>query len=103
MDISDKLAKGLAAAKAAVGSEALGEEKPIGLEHGGTLKVQKRIKRPEGRLILRLETPLGEGLARIDLSPQDARALGIELIVFADAAAAMQAKHIDVKRDEPGA
>jgi hypothetical protein len=98
-DFIGKLAKGFAAAKAAIGSDAAGEERQLAMEHGGTLKVQPRIKRPEGRLMVRVETPLGEGLARLDLSPADARALATELIAFADNAAATQAKPIAVQRN----
>jgi hypothetical protein len=87
MDFINKLAKGLAAAKAAVGTEELGVSRSLPLEAGGSLNLQPRRRRESGLRVIRLETPLGEGLARIDLSASDARALGEALIAFADTAA----------------
>jgi hypothetical protein len=87
MDFINKLARGLAAAKAAVGSEELGLTQSISLEAGGSLNVQPRRRRETGLRVIRIETPLGEGLARIDLSAADARALAEALAAFADTAA----------------
>jgi hypothetical protein len=87
MDFINKLAKGLAAVQATVGSDELGPVQPLALEAGGTLKLQPRRKRETGMRMLRLETPLGEGLARIDLSATDARALAEALTNFANSAA----------------
>ncbi len=87
MDFINKLAKGLAAAKAAVGSEELGPQSSLPLEAGGSLTLQTRRRRETGLRVIRLETPLGEGLARIDLSAADARALAEALGAFADSAA----------------
>jgi hypothetical protein len=87
MDFITKIAKGLAAVQATVGSDELGAKQPLALEAGGTLNLQARRKRETGQRMLRLETPLGEGLARIDLSPADARALAEALTVFANSVA----------------
>ena len=87
MDFITKLAKGLAAVQATVGSDELGPKQPITLEAGGTLNLQARRKRETSQRILRLETPLGEGLARIDLSAADARALAEALTNFANSVA----------------
>jgi len=87
MDFITKLAKGIAAVQATVGSDELGPVQPLALEAGGTLKLQARRKRETGLRMLRLETPLGEGLARIDLSAADARALAEALTLFANSVA----------------
>jgi hypothetical protein len=87
MDFINKLARGLAAAKAAVGTEELGSSRSLPLEAGGSLTLQPRRRRESGLRVIRLETPLGEGLARIDLSAADARALSEALAAFADTAA----------------
>lgn len=87
MDLLTKLARGMAAARNAVGSEELGDAHVIQLESGGSLSCQPRRKRETGQRILRLETPLAEGLARIDLTPADARALALALETYADTAA----------------
>ncbi len=87
MEFINKLAKGLAAAKAAVGSEELGLAQSLTLEAGGSLNIQPRRRRETGLRVIRIETPLGEGLARIDLSAADARALAEALAAFADTAA----------------
>jgi hypothetical protein len=87
MDFITKLAKGLAAARNAVGSEELAPQRALALEAGGSLNLQPRRKRETGLRVIRIETPLGEGLARIDLSAADARALADELIAFANTAA----------------
>ncbi len=87
MDFITKIAKGLAAVQATVGSDELGPKHPLPLETGGTLNLQARRKRETGQRMLRLETPLGEGLARIDLSAADARALADQLTVFANSVA----------------
>jgi hypothetical protein len=87
MDFLNKLAKGFAAVQATVGSDELAPKETVGLEAGGTLTLQRRRRRDSGQRILRLETPLGEGLARIDLTPSDARALAVLLTIFADSAA----------------
>jgi hypothetical protein len=87
MDFINKLAKGLAAAKAAVGSDELGPPSSLPLEAGGSLRLQPRRRRETGLRVIRLETPLGDGLARIDLSAADARALSEALAAFADSAA----------------
>lgn len=87
MDLINKIAKGLAAVQATVGSDELGPKRPLTLETGGTLNLQARRKRETSQRIMRLETPLGEGLARIDLSAADARALAEALMNFANSAA----------------
>lgn len=87
MDFITKIAKGLAAVQATVGSDELGPKQPLALEAGGTLNLQARRKRETSQRIMRLETPLGEGLARIDLSAADARALAEALMNFADSVA----------------
>lgn len=87
MDFLTKLAKGFAAVQATVGSDELSPQQPLSLEGGGTLNLQHRRKREDKQRFIRLETPLGEGLARIDLTPQDARALAAALAAFADSAA----------------
>ena len=87
MDFITKIAKGLAAVQATVGSDELGPKQPLTLEAGGTLNLQARRKRETSQRIIRLETPLGEGLARIDLSAADARALAEALTLFANSAA----------------
>ena len=87
MDFITKLAKGLAAVQATVGSDEIGPRHGLTLEAGSTLNLQARRKRETGLRMLRLETPLGEGLARIDLSAADARALAEALTRFADGAA----------------
>ena len=87
MDFITKLARGLAAVQATVGSDELGPKQPITLEAGGTLNLQARRKRETSQRMLRLETPLGEGLARIDLSSADARALAEALLLFANSVA----------------
>ena len=87
MDFITKLAKGLAAAKAAVGSEELGPAHTIRLEAGGSLSLQARRKRESAQRVVRIETPISEGLARIDLSAADARALASALVDYANMAA----------------
>jgi hypothetical protein len=87
MDFITKIAKGLAAVQATVGSDELGPKQPLALEAGGTLNLQARRKRETSQRIMRLETPLGEGLARIDLSAADARALAEALTTFANSVA----------------
>lgn len=87
MDFLTKIAKGFAAVQATVGSDELAPQRPLGLEGGGTLNLQHRRRREDKRRFIRLETPLGEGLARIDLTPADARALAAALVEFADSAA----------------
>jgi hypothetical protein len=87
MDLITKLAKGLAAAKAAVGSEQLSAPRSLQLEAGGSLSLQARRKRESGMRVVRIETPIAEGLARIDLTPADARALASALTDYADMAA----------------
>ncbi|MGL4437749.1 MAG: hypothetical protein ACRCUE_00605 [Bosea sp. (in: a-proteobacteria)] len=87
MDFITKIAKGLAAVQATVGSDELEPKQPLTLEAGGTLNLQARRKRETSQRIMRLETPLGEGLARIDLSAADARALAEALLNFANTVA----------------
>lgn len=87
MDFITKIAKGLAAVQATVGSDELGPKQPLALETGGTLNLQARRKRETNQRMLRLETPLGEGLARIDLTAADARALAEALTNFANSVA----------------
>lgn len=87
MDFITKIAKGLAAVQATVGSDELGPKQPLTLEVGGTLNLQARRRRETSQRIIRLETPLGEGLARIDLSAADARALAEALMQFANSVA----------------
>lgn len=87
MDFITKIAKGFAAVQATVGSDELGPKQPLTLEAGGTLNLQARRKRETSQRLLRLETPLGEGLARIDLSAADARALAEALTAFANSVA----------------
>lgn len=87
MDFITKIAKGLAAVQATVGSDELGPKQPLTLEAGGTLTLQARRKREDKQRIVRIETPLGEGLARIDLSAADARALAEALTSFANSVA----------------
>ncbi len=85
--LARSLAKGVAAARGAVGSEEIGLSQSLPLETGGSLTLQARRKRESGQRIIRLETPLGEGLARIDMTPADARALASALTDYADMAA----------------
>jgi hypothetical protein len=73
--------------QATVGSDELGPQQPLKLEAGGTLNLQARRKREDKQRFVRLETPLGEGLARIDLSAADARALAEALTAFANSVA----------------
>lgn len=87
MDFLTKLAKGLAAARAAVGSDELGPARNLRLEAGGSLSLQARRKREGAQRVVRIETPIAEGLARIDLTPADARALASALTDYADMAA----------------
>lgn len=87
MDFINRIAKGLAAVQATVGSDELGPKQPIALETGGTLNLQPRRKREDRQRFVRIETPLGEGLARIDLSASDARALAEALTQFANSVA----------------
>jgi hypothetical protein len=87
MDLISKLARGFAAVQATVGSDELGPQQPLKLEAGGTLNLQARRKREDKQRFVRLETPLGEGLARIDLSAADARALAEALTTFANSVA----------------
>ncbi|MCX7341906.1 MAG: hypothetical protein NT037_15550 [Hyphomicrobiales bacterium] len=87
MDFITKIARGIAAVQATVGSDELGPQQPLALEAGGTLNLQARRKRETSQRIMRLETPLGEGLARIDLSAADARALAEALTAFANSVA----------------
>jgi hypothetical protein len=87
MDFITKLAKGLAAVQATVGSDELGSKTALPLEGGGTLNLQARRKRETAQRLIRIETPLGEGLARIDLSAADARALAEALTNFANSMA----------------
>ena len=87
MDFINRLAKGFAAVQATVGSEELDAKRPLALEGGGTLTLQARRKREDGQRFVRVETPLGEGLARIDLSAADARTLAEALTAFANSSA----------------
>ena len=87
MDFLTKIAKGFAAAKAAVGSDELGPARSLMLEAGGSLSLQARRKRDNALRVVRLETPIAEGLARIDLTPADARALASALTDYANMAA----------------
>lgn len=87
MDFITKIARGLAAVQATVGSDELGPKQPLALEAGGTLNLQARRKREDKQRFVRIETPLGEGLARIDLSAADARALAEALTNFANTVA----------------
>jgi hypothetical protein len=87
MDFLNKIAKGFAAVQATVGSDELGPKMPLSLEGGGSLTLQMRRKREDGLRFIRVETPLGEGLARIDLLPSDARALAEALGAFANTSA----------------
>ena len=87
MDFLAKLARGFAAAKAAVGSEELGPARSIQLEAGGSLSLQARRKRESALRVVRIETPIAEGLARIDLTAADARALASALTDYANMAA----------------
>jgi len=100
MDFLGKLAKGLAAARNAVGSDELAPARSLELEAGGSLTVQPRRKRETGVRVIRVETPLGEGLARIDLSAADARALADALVAFADEAGAAEAKAVTARRQD---
>jgi hypothetical protein len=98
MDFINKIAKGLAAAQAAVGSDELGQKHNLPLEAGGAVTLQARRKRDTGRRVIRLETPLGDGLARIDLTPADARLVAEALMLMANAAAD-DARAIDAPTD----
>lgn len=101
MDFLTKLAKGLAAARNAVGSDELAPARSLELEAGGSLTVQPRRKRETGMRVIRVETPLGDGLARIDLSTADARALVEALAAFADETGAAEARPIAARRIDP--
>ncbi len=87
MDFINRIARGLAAAQAAVGSDELGQKHALPLEAGGSVTLQARRKRDSGRRVIRLETPLGDGLARIDMTPADARLLAEALTLMANTAA----------------
>jgi hypothetical protein len=100
MSFVTKLARGLGAAIASVGSDSLGEGREFPLESGGTLRLEPRRRRPDGPDLIRIETPLGEGLARIDLTAADARMLAADLLAYADAAAGAAARPVEAKRIE---
>ncbi len=100
MTFFDKLAKGFAAVQATVGSDELSEKMPLTLEGGGKLTLQIRRRREDQKRFIRVETPLGEGLARIDLLPSDARALSEALVSFANTAAD-EAKPIEATPEPP--
>ena len=87
MNVLTKIAKGFAAVQATIGSDPLGPKTPLPLDGGGTLNLQARRKRETSQRLIRIETPLGEGLARIDLSATDARALAQALTDFANSTA----------------
>jgi hypothetical protein len=87
MDFLTKLGKGLAAARAAIGSDELGRPHSLALEAGGSVTLQARRRRESGLRVVRIETPMGEGLARIDLTAADARALAAALTDYANMAA----------------
>jgi hypothetical protein len=85
MDFIDKLSKGLAAARAVMGSDALGETKELPLDGpSSSVKVGLRRKRDGGAPFVRVELPSGNGFFSLDLTPRDARVLAEELNAFAD-------------------
>lgn len=104
MDFLSRIANGLSAARAAIGSDEILPARRLTCEDTGTrLNVGLRRKRPEGPDFIRIETKFGDGLARIDLSPADARMLGNTLVGMVDDHAAAAAKPImlrDMARKE---
>jgi hypothetical protein len=102
MDLLGRIANGLAAARAAVGSDEASPVRELLCEDTSIrLKVGLRRKRPDGPDFIRIETKFGDGLARIDLSPADARMLGNTLITMADDHAAAAAKPIALRDITP--
>lgn len=95
MDFLSRVAKGLAAARAVVGSDPVAPATTLACEDGKTrIHVEPRRRRPDGPVFVRVATPIGDGWAQLDLSPHDARALGEALIAFADERAALEARPI---------
>jgi hypothetical protein len=88
MDFFDRLARGVAAARAVMGSDALGLETYLPGDDGKKLvRVEERRRRETGQVFLRLSSPLAEGVTGLDLSPSEARAVAASLLAFADRAA----------------
>jgi hypothetical protein len=87
MDFIDKLAKGFAAAKAVMGSDAVGETRELTLDGpSASVKVGLRRKRDGGSTFVRVELPSGNGFFSLDLTPRDADVLAEELRRLAEAA-----------------
>lgn len=102
MDFLNRLANGLSAVRAAVGSDEVSPPRLLVCEDTGTrLNVGVRRKRPNGPDFIRIETKFGDGLARIDLSPADARMLGNTLITMVDDHAAAAARPIALRDITP--
>jgi hypothetical protein len=90
MDFLDRLARGVAAARAVMGSDPLGIEAYLPGDDGKKLvRMEERRRRETGNVFLRLSSPLAEGVTGLDLSPSEARALATALIVFADKASGL--------------
>lgn len=88
MDFLERLARGVAAARAVMGSDALGLETYLPGDDGRKLvRIEERRRRETGHVFLRLSSPLAEGVTGLDLSASEARALAAALTAFADRAA----------------
>lgn len=95
MDFLNRIAKGIEAARAAIGSDEIAPPEVLVTGRDGVrLKVGPRRKKPDGPDFIRIESPIGDGWAQIDLPLADARRLGEMLIAQAEARAALAAKPV---------
>jgi hypothetical protein len=102
MDLLGRIANGLSAARAAIGSDEVTPTRQLVCEDTGTrLNVGIRRKRADGPDFIRIETKFGDGMARIDLSPADARMLGNVLMSMVDDHAAASARPIALRDITP--
>ena len=88
MDILKRVAKGVAAARGAMGSDPAGEGRIVNVEWSEKpVEVALRRRRSSGALFVRLGSPAEGGALALDLSPDDARELAAALASAADEAA----------------
>jgi hypothetical protein len=82
-DFLKKLARGVAAARAVVGSDLVAESLPVAIGNGLARPViERRRKRGDGMEKLVLVLPFGEGEVRIELTPAEYEALTREMVRF---------------------
>jgi len=88
MDILKRVARGVVAARGAMGSDAVGAANTLTIEWSERpVEIAVRRRRSSGALFVRLGNPVEGGALSLDLTPADARELAAALTAAADEAA----------------